>query len=69
MTNHSAPYEFAGPGLTRQTYLDILAAGQDTGWWDEHGVPAPWPEDFNDPHSGWQLTTGGDTTTNPNQPY
>ncbi len=24
----------------------LLAAGHETGWWDEHGRPAPWPEDF-----------------------
>ncbi|NMR31797.1 hypothetical protein [Crystallibacter degradans] len=26
--------------------LALLTAGCDTGWWDEHGRPAPWPEDF-----------------------
>ena len=26
--------------------LALLTAGYDTGWWDEHGRPAPWPEDF-----------------------
>ncbi|MDQ0093388.1 hypothetical protein [Paeniglutamicibacter psychrophenolicus] len=26
--------------------LVLLAAGHETGWWDEHGRPAPWPEDF-----------------------
>jgi hypothetical protein len=69
MTNPSAPDQFAGPGLTRKTYLDLLTTTGATGWHDEHGVPAPWPDDFLDPHSGWQPTTGGDTTsTDPNQP-
>lgn len=22
------------------------ATGQETGWWDEDGRPAPWPDDF-----------------------
>lgn len=26
--------------------LALLVAGNDTGWWNEHGRPAPWPEDF-----------------------
>ena len=45
MINPSTPGEF-GPGLTRQAYLDQLADTGHTGWHDEHGVPAPWPEDF-----------------------
>ena len=27
----------------------FLAAGHDTGWWDKHGRPAPWPEDYSLP--------------------
>ena len=40
--------------------LALPAADGDTGWWDEHGKPSPWPEDFwqadgaNTPHG--QLT-------------
>src|SRR5699024_12342578 len=26
--------------------LALLASGQETGWWDETGRPAPWPEGF-----------------------
>jgi len=28
--------------------LALLAAGHDTGFWDEHGRPAPWPDDINE---------------------
>jgi hypothetical protein len=55
-------FDFIGPGRTRQEYFDILAAGGETGWWDEHGMPAPWPEDFLDPDSGWQPTAGTHVT-------
>ncbi|WP_204810083.1 hypothetical protein [Mycobacterium riyadhense] len=48
MTNPDTPGGF-GPGLSRQTYLDQLADTGHTGWHDEHGVPAPWPEDFCNP--------------------
>jgi hypothetical protein len=34
--------------------LALLAAGSETGWWDDNGVPAPWPDDFFDDHSGWR---------------
>ncbi len=30
----------------RDRDLALLAAADETGWWDEHGRPAPWPEDF-----------------------
>jgi len=33
-----------GPGFTQTDYLRALAAGYETGWWDERGVPALWPE-------------------------
>lgn len=38
----------------RQRDLTILAVGGETGWWDEHGVPAPWPDDFFDADTGWR---------------
>ena len=59
--------DLPGPGLPRQAYLELLAAGRETGWWDERGNPAPWPHDFLDPDSGWQ-PTGGDNPTEPDQP-
>lgn len=33
-----------GPGFTQADYLRALAAGHETGYWNERGVPAPWPE-------------------------
>lgn len=41
MTGHSKPH---GPSHVHD--LDLPAAGEDTGWWNEHGRPAPWPKDF-----------------------
>lgn len=26
--------------------LVVLAAGEETGWWDDTGAPAPWPKDI-----------------------
>ena len=30
-----------GPGFTQADYLRALAAGHETGYWDERGTPAP----------------------------
>ena len=35
----------------------LLAAGHETGWWDEHGHPAPWPGDIFDPDNDWRPDT------------
>ena len=37
-----------GPGHSQADYLRALAAGYETGWWDERGVPAPWPEELHE---------------------
>ena len=44
-------------GRTRHDDLQLLADGRETGWWDHTGQPAPWPEDFADPDSGWTRET------------
>ena len=41
----------------REHDLAVLVAGGITGWWDDHGVPAPWPDDFFDPDSEWRPST------------
>jgi hypothetical protein len=33
--------------------LALLAAGYETGFWDDHGQPAPWPDDLDE----WSPTT------------
>jgi hypothetical protein len=54
----------------RDQDLALLAAGHETGWWNEHGVPAPWPEDFFDDNSGWHPAGSEDPTTpEPGQPH
>ena len=37
--NPDTPYEFVGPGMSRQFYLDQLTATGYTGWYDEDGIP------------------------------
>ncbi|WP_449373034.1 hypothetical protein [Arthrobacter psychrolactophilus] len=45
-------------GKTITEDLELLAAGEETGWWDATGTPAPWPQDFMHPAAGWN--TGQD---------
>ena len=41
--------------------LALLAAGHDTGFWDEHGRPAPWPDDIDE----WRPATSEPITLEP----
>jgi len=44
----------------------LLATGTETGFWDEHGRPAPWPDDIDQ----WRPETGQPTTHQPGeQPF
>jgi hypothetical protein len=42
----------------------LLATGADTGFWDDHGRPAPWPDDIEE----WRPTTSEPVTPEPGQP-
>ena len=41
------------PDHDRLEDLTLLEAGHETGFWDEHGRPAPWPDDIDE----WRPTT------------
>jgi hypothetical protein len=44
----------------------LLADNIETGFWDEHGRPAPWPDDIDQ----WRPETGRPITDQPNgQPF
>jgi hypothetical protein len=55
-----------GPGLPQKDYIDMLKAGYETGWWDDHGAPAPWPEDFLD--GDWRPVTYPPSPPQPGEP-
>jgi hypothetical protein len=38
--------------------------GTPTGWWDDHGQPAPWPDDIDQ----YKPVTGEPLTLDPGQP-
>jgi hypothetical protein len=37
-----------GDDLTALRDLALLDAGYETGFWDDNGRPAPWPEDIDE---------------------
>ena len=46
------------PSMSQHEHdLAALAAGSFTGWWDERGQPAPFPDDFTDPDNDWRPTS------------
>lgn len=42
----------------------LLTTGAETGFWDDDGRPAPWPDDIED----WTLYTGKPITRDPAEP-
>ena len=42
----------------------LAATGAETGFWDDHGRPAPWPDDIDQ----WLPDTSEHTITKPGQP-
>jgi hypothetical protein len=46
--------------------LALLAIGTETGFWDERGRPAPWPDDI---HEWRPCTSEPATPTQGEQPY
>ena len=55
-----------GPGHTQAEYLRALTAGYETGYWNERGIPAPWPEHPTDWPEPPDTTTAN--PTNPGEP-
>ena len=45
-------------------FLTLLALGYETGFWDDHGRPAPWPDDIDE----WSPTTHEPLTLQPGEP-
>ncbi len=41
----------------------LHATGTETGFWDYHGRPAPWPDDIDD----WRPAINAQITTEPGQ--
>ena len=58
MNRHRDPPD---PDERTQLNAALLEAAAETGFWDEHGRPAPWPDDIDD----WRPDTGEPITPEP----
>jgi hypothetical protein len=50
--------------LTGMSDLTLLALGYETGFWNDNGRPAPWPDDIDE----WSPTTHEPLTFQPGEP-
>lgn len=65
MTEHR--YAHLGiPDAAERTRLNaaMITEHTETGWYDDTGRPAPWPDDFND----WRPATSNNPTPPDRQP-
>ena len=55
-----------GPEHRAELTAVLLATGADTGFWDDQGRPAPWPDDIDE----WRPSTSEPITLQPGeQPF
>jgi hypothetical protein len=55
-----------GPEQRAELNRQLHATGTDTGFWDDHGRPAPWPDDIDE----WRPSSSEPFTTEPGaQPF
>lgn len=57
--------ELAIPDSEERAVLNaaLHKVGTPTGWWDDHGRPAPWPQDIDQ----YRTVTGESITLEPGQ--
>ena len=54
------------PAEREELNAALLATGTETGFWDDTGLPAPWPDDIDQ----WQPYKGEPATCQPgDQPF
>ena len=63
MTDTAPRAWIPGPEQRAELNRQLHAAGADTGFWDELGRPAPWPDDIQE----WRSSTSEPFTTEPGQ--
>jgi len=67
MTGTTRPQAWIpGPEQRAELNRHLHANSSYTGFWDDHGRPAPWPDDIDE----WRLSTSEPFTTEPGeQPF
>jgi hypothetical protein len=64
MTDVTGDLALPNPTERAARNADLTATGTETGFWDNHGRPAPWPDDIDQ----WQPDTSEHTIKKPGQP-
>jgi len=66
MTHPTGDPAIPDPAERKKLNAALLADNIETGFWDDQGRPAPWPDDIDQ----WQPETGEPTTRQPGeQPF
>jgi hypothetical protein len=63
MTSPTPNPQIPDPADRQRLNAALHATGTDTGFFDDHGRPAPWPDDIDQ----WTPDTGEPTTPEPGQ--
>jgi hypothetical protein len=66
MTHPTGDPAIPEPAERARRNAALITTGTETGFWDDHGRPAPWPNDIDQ----WQPVTGEPVTPEPGeQPF
>lgn len=66
MTDSTGNSSVPGPAERAALNAALLATGSETGFWDDQGRPAPWPDDIDE----WIPSTSEAVTSEPReQPF
>lgn len=63
MTDPTPHPEIPTPAERDAVNTALFATGAETGFWDDQGRPAPWPDDIDQ----WRPETGEHTIREPDQ--
>jgi hypothetical protein len=61
MTSPTPHPEIPDPAQRQALNAALTTTGAETGFWDDHGRPAPWPDDIEQ----WTCATSEPTTSEP----
>jgi hypothetical protein len=62
-TDPTGDHAIPGPAERATLNAALFATGAETGFWDDQGRPAPWPDDIDE----WAPETSGPVTREPGE--
>jgi hypothetical protein len=64
MSDPTPHFAIPDPDQRARRNADLLDHGIETGFWDENGIPAPWPDDIDE----WRPVIYDPAALEPGQP-